>query len=103
MSENDRHEHGEGCDCGCDEEFETMTLTMEDDTEVECAVLGVFEVEDKEYIALLPMDDDSVLIYEYKEDGDNVELGLIESDEEFEMVSAAFGELYGDDEDCQED
>ena len=88
------------CSCGCggdhdhEEELETMFLTLDDDTEIECAILGVFDVEEKEYIALLPVDDDTVLIYEYSEVDDDIELGLIESDEEFEKVSNAFYELY---------
>ena len=44
---------------GCDpvENHKTITLTMEDDTEVECAILTVFPVDAKEYIALLPLDE----------------------------------------------
>ena len=52
---------GGGCASsgGCDpiENHKTITLTMEDDTEVECAVLTVFPVDAKEYIALLPLDE----------------------------------------------
>ena len=77
------------CGCGHDhdhdieeQELETMTLTLEDDTEIQCAVLGVFDVEGiegKEYIALLPEDDETVLIYEYKElENDEIELLTIE-------------------------
>lgn len=92
--------------CGCgqdhDEEMETMFLTLDDDTEVECGIIGIFEVEGKEYIALLPINDETVLIYEYKEDGDEVDLGLIESDEEFEKISDAFYDLY-EDEDEEDD
>ncbi len=101
----------EKCSCGCghdhdhdmeDQELDTMTLTLDDDTEIECAVLGVFQVEDiegKEYIALLPEDDETVLIYEYKElDGDEVELLTIEDDDEFDKVSAAFDSLFDDEE-----
>lgn len=85
-------EHEGDCDCG--EEMETMFLTLEDDTEVECAILGIFEVDEKEYIALLPLEDETVLIYEYHELEDDIELGLIEDDEEFEKVSNAFYDLY---------
>lgn len=102
----------EKCGCGCghdhdhdhDEdvmELETMFLTLDDDTEMECGILGVFEVEGlegKEYIALLPLEDETVLLYEYKEVGDEIELGFIEGDEEFEKVSNAFYDLYGDEE-----
>lgn len=96
---------GCGCGCGCDhdheeEEMDTITLTLDDDTELECAVLGVFDVEGiegKEYIALLPVEDETVLIYEYSENGDEVELTLIEDDDEFEKVSNAFYEYYDTD------
>ena len=36
----------------------TVTLTLENDTELECAVLAIFEAEGTDYIALLPMDED---------------------------------------------
>lgn len=91
------------CNCGHDhtheeEEMETMFLTLEDDTEVECGVLGVFEVEGNEYIALLPLEDETVLIYKYKECGEDIELDIIEDDEEFEKVSNAFYDLYEEEE-----
>lgn len=102
MSDKDlKHDHTEECDCGCNEEMETIFLTLEDDTEMECGILGVFEVDEKEYIALLPLEDETVLIYEYKEDGEEIELGLIEQDDVFEKVSNAFYNLY-EDEDEQE-
>ena len=34
----------------------TVTLTLDDDTEVECVVLTVFNAGEHEYIALLPME-----------------------------------------------
>ena len=100
-------EHNCGCGCGHDHEhdddcleLETMTLTLEDDTELECTVLGVFEVEDiegKEYIELLPQEDETVLLYEYKElDNDEIELNSIEDDDEFDKVTAAFDEIFND-------
>ena len=95
-----------GCGCGHDHdhvheemEMETLTLTLDDDTELECGILGVFSVdgiEGKEYIALLPLEDETVLLYEYKEDEEGIELLNIESDEDFDKVSAAFGELFDD-------
>ena len=93
------------CGCGCHdhehdemEEMETMTLTLEDDTELECGIIGVFDVDDTEYIALLPEDDDTVLIYRYNENGEDIELALIEDDDEFERVSNAFNELWEEEE-----
>lgn len=95
-----------GCGCGHDHEheedvmdLETMFLTLDDDTEMECGILGVFEVEGlegKEYIALLPLEDETVLLYEYKEVGDEIELNVIEDDDEFDKVSNAFYDMYED-------
>lgn len=97
-----------GCGCGHDHEheedvmdLETMFLTLDDDTEMECGILGVFEVEGlegKEYIALLPLEDKTVLLYEYKEVGDEIELNVIEDDDEFDKVSNAFYDMYEDEE-----
>ena len=76
-----------------DEDF--MTLEFENGEEVECEIMGIFDVDDKEYIALLPDDGtDDVYLYGYKEISDEeFELVDIEDDEEFERVSAASGEL----------
>ena len=101
----------EKCSCGCGHDhdhdveelgLETVTLTLDDDTELECAVIGIFDVEGiegKEYIALLPEDDETVLIYEYKElEDEEIELNTIEDDAEFEKVSAAFDSIFDDEE-----
>ncbi len=92
--ESNTHCHDENCDCG--HEHDTLLITLDDDTELECNVIGIFEVNDKEYIALLPIDDDSVLLYQYSEEGENVELTSIEDDDEFQEVTDAFFELYND-------
>lgn len=92
---------------GEDEEM-FVTLTLEDDSEVECEVITIFEVEEQDYIVLLPVDDEEgeVYIYKYFEDEEgNPGLDNIESEEEFEMVSAAFDEILEDgeyDEDVEE-
>ena len=57
--EKNLHQHDEdcGCDCGCghdhehEDGYQTITLTLEDDSEMVCIVLGIFECEDQEYIA----------------------------------------------------
>lgn len=86
-----------GCGCGCDEDFEIMTLEFEDGNEVECEVMGVFDVDGKEYIALFATDgSDEVYLYGYKElddDENDCELIDIENDEEYERVCAVFEEL----------
>jgi len=117
IEDKDLHECGceDGCgcgdDCGCDDDCgcgegcgchddEIMTITLEDGTEIECAVIAIFPVEEKEYIALLPIEnqeDGEVFLYGYKESEDGqVELLSIESDEEYEGVTKAFDEILDD-------
>ena len=78
-------------------EVDIITLTLDDDTEVECEVIGIFEAEGREYIALVPVEEDEesdLYIYRYLEDEEgNPVLDNIESDEEFEKVGEAFDEL----------
>ena len=92
------HTHDHNCDCGCNEEV-TVTLTLDNDEVIECAVLTIYSVDDKEYIALLPLDEDGdneegdVYIYRYveTEDGEPT-LENIEDDDEYEAAADAFDE-----------
>ena len=78
----------------------TVTLTLENNEELECAVLNIFEEDEKEYIALLPLDengdntDGQIYLYRFIDNGEEEEPGLenIEEDEEFDRVSAVFNE-----------
>ena len=92
------HEHDDGCGCGHDhdDDMDIITLNLDDGTEVECAIMGTFEVEDKEYMALLAIDDDEVLLFSYSEDEEGFELMPIEEDAEFDLVSEAYYELFAD-------
>ena len=77
-----------------------VTLTLENGEELECAVLTIFETDGREYIALLPLDengdndDGQVYLYRFIDNGENEEPGLenIIEDEEFERVSEAFND-----------
>lgn len=89
----DENEHSE-CDCGYEDDMDVIYLTLDDDIELECNVLGTFEVDDYEYMALVPIDDDQVLLYRYEEDEEGFDLINIEDDEEFEIVSEAFYTLF---------
>ena len=57
--------------------------------------MGIFDVDGKEYIALIPDDDsDDVYLYGYKEvDDEEFELIDIEDDDEFDKVVKVFEEL----------
>ena len=78
----------------------TVTLTLENNEELECAVLNIFESDEKEYISLLPLDengdntDGKIYLYRFIDNGEEEEPGLenIEEDEEFDRVSAIFNE-----------
>ena len=78
-----------------DDEPMVVTLEYDDGTEVETEVMGIFEVDGKEYIALIPDDDsDDVYLYGYAEMGDDeFELLDIEDDEEFDRVVKEFDAL----------
>lgn len=91
-----------GCGCGCeehdhDEDFvESITLTLDNGEELICEVIGVFDVDDQSYIALDPGEkyDNQVFLYAFAdEDEEEVELTVIEDDEEFDRVVAAFEAL----------
>ena len=68
------------------DEADVITLEFDDGVEVECEIMGVFDYNGKEYIALIPDDDtDDVYLYGYKEVGEEeFELVVIEDDAEFE-------------------
>lgn len=82
---------------------EEMTVTLElDDGDVDCAVVTILTVDEKDYIALMPLDengeneDGEVWFYGYKENKDDPneepELIYIEDDAEYEKVEEAFDE-----------
>ncbi len=82
-----------------------VTLSMEDDSEVECRILTIFECEDQDYIALLPLnengedcEDGEVLLFRYFEDEEGEpSLENIEDEEEFEEISEVFLQLLEED------
>ena len=88
-------------------EIDTVTLTLEDDTELECAILAIYPAGDRSYIALMPMDEDGeleedsdVLLYRYIDNGEDEEPELenIEDDDEYELAADAFDELLDEEE-----
>ena len=90
-----------------DKEFkdmDTMTLDLDDGTTMECIVVTNLIVEEKEYVALLPMQADGsvaqdadVFLYRFIDLGnDEIALENIEDDEEFEKVSDAYDEMLDD-------
>lgn len=74
------------------EEENIITLEFDDGVEIECEIMGIFDCDGKDYIALIPQDEtDDVYIYGYKEVGeDEFELVDIEDEALFEKVVAEF-------------
>lgn len=101
-----------GGSCGCNhdhdhdhdhEQEEMMVLTLDDDTELECHVIGIFDVADSEYIALLPVDEDEVLLYKYIEfENEEFELSAIDDEAEFQAVVDVFNSLMDEMEEEEE-
>ncbi len=77
----------------------TVTLTLDNDETVECAILTIFPVDGRDYIALLPLDEDGenddgeVYIYRYDNSSGTAVLENIEDDDEYEAVADAFDEM----------
>ena len=74
------------------DEADIITLEFDDGVELECEIMGVFDCDGKDYIALIPLDDsDDVYIYGYNEVGDDeFELVDIEDENLFEHVVQEF-------------
>lgn len=86
------------CDCNHDEEPVIYVTFEDEDNEVACDVLGIFTVDEQEYIALVPQDtEDDVLLYRFNEENDEIDLTEIETDEEYEKVANAFEKEFFDD------
>jgi len=84
-----------------DEEM-TVELELENGEKVNCAIITILEVEGKDYIALLPLneegenEDGEVWFYGYSENPDDPNeepvLDYIADDDEYEAVADAFDE-----------
>ena len=78
-----------------------VTLDLDDGTSVECAIMTILEVDEQDYMVLVPLDENDepieegeVYIYRYFEDEEgNASLDNIDNDDEFERVSECFDEF----------
>lgn len=87
---------------GYDDEEMTVEIELDNEEKVTCAVITILTVDKKDYIALLPLDengnneDGEVWFYGYEEDESNPDLEpsitYIDDDEEYENVADAFDE-----------
>lgn len=77
-----------------------IPLQLEDGKQIDCYVIAVFDVEEKNYIALLPEGQESekpeVLLFRYislEQSEDEIEIQNIDDLEEWECVAARLSEL----------
>lgn len=87
---------------GYDDEEMSVELELDSGEKVNCAVITILTVDGKDYIALLPLDengnneDGEVWFYRYEEDESNPDIepsiSYIDDDEEYENVADAFDE-----------
>ncbi len=78
----------------------TISIELDGNEQVECAIITVLTVAEKDYIFLIPIDEkgedvgDDIWVYRYVEDeehtADNPDLQDVTDPEEFALVSAAF-------------
>lgn len=79
-------------------DLDIITLELEEGGVLDCLVISIFDVNAKQYVALLPMnpdgsvdDDAEIYLYGYIEGkGEDCELLDIEDDEEYEIVAECF-------------
>ena len=90
MSEHDNYS---------EQDIPTVTLTLDNDETVECAILTIYEVDERKYIALLPLNDEGeseegdVYLYRFIDTNpDEPELENILDDDEYEAAADAFDE-----------
>ena len=82
----------------------TVTLDLDDGSRVECAVLTIYQAAGKDYIALLPLnengenEDGEVYLYRFSEENGQPTLENIEDDDEYEAASDGFDQWLEDQE-----
>lgn len=74
-------------------EDEILTLEFDDGESFECGIMGIFDLDDKQYIALETFDESNdVYLYEYVPTDEDFELVDI-PEEDFDRVAAEFDRL----------
>ena len=81
--------------------YDNVLIELENGVVIEYSVMAIFEVAWNSYVALLPTDinnSDEIVFYGCNENVENksLELFVIEDDDEFSVVSAAFIKLMED-------
>ena len=83
------------------DEIDDIRVSLElENGMVECEILTIFTADSRDYIALMPLDENGkeneegeVYLYRYSEDEQGLpQIDMIESDEEYEIASDRFDE-----------
>jgi len=81
-------------------EVDTIIIPEEDGSESEYAVIDKFEYEGKLYAVLSPVEGEEVseeeFLFSYEEEGEDMIVSSIDSDEEFDRVSSYYDSLACD-------
>lgn len=88
-------------------DIDTIVIPLEDDTEIECAILDEIEYKGKKYMILCEIDEkdicgDETIIYRYEEDGDDLILDYIEDEAELQEVSEYYENMLAEEDDDEE-
>ncbi|ENK1242591.1 DUF1292 domain-containing protein [Clostridium sp. FAM 1755] len=84
-----------------DNNVNTITLTDEEGKETEFEVITKLDIEDKEYVVVVPKDeevDDAIALRIDNNDNGEEVLVPVEEDEEFNMVAEAYELLFSEEE-----
>lgn len=80
-------------------DVEVIVLTDEEGVETEFNVVTKFDIEDKEYVIVIPVDgeeEEAIALRIEKDDDDNDILVTIEDEEEFQMVCEAYEAIFSE-------
>ena len=83
--QHDHHEHNE--------ETEIMYLTLEDGTKIKSEVVTIFEIEEQDYIVLLPEESENVYLYRYDEIEGEPLVSIIEDDNEYDQAAEVYNSM----------
>ena len=96
-------EHNHECGCGCNhdhdhEETLIVTLALDDGKDLDCEVVAIFPCDEKDYIALTPVEESEeeqqLFFFRFiPGENDEAEIVNIETEEEFETVAEAYDEF----------
>ena len=73
-----------------EEENIKINIVTENDEELSCDVVGIYEAGEYEYIALVPDNSDELYLYRYEEGEDGLKLDSIEDLDEMKLAEEVF-------------